>query len=554
MVLVRAMASAPSIETQHRLMRLIATLLGVSEEEHQDDSVNIPENAEQLLNEESIGQLCQFVAWGHTNGVQVGNLLSTVLGIGENKAPMLTDGTDRGPGGSPSSSKQETSQTTAPDSTCPAVWFVATSARTPPPSDKIRGPFRLSELQNMMDRGEITRYDQVTASSFDDYNRDEDEAEDTVQEAQIDTGKWRRLDQVWQLRWQLCTEKSVSGIYGPGDVALIALKASTRLVDLHRSLDSRGVPYFPVPIAKRLLCGLSREHSTAKAVAEQRENYLAIVSQALLCNDHRVVEAAATLLLKLMQHNEAAIAKFYLTGVFLFLCSYTGSNFLWLAKLLHDTHLKQHFRSGFAAAADESELPMKERSILGNMLPEGLLFVLVNYGFEKFTEIFVGNFDTPEVIWNFEMRKHLVEMIRQHLGDFPQRLWQNTTSEYEYCPIPGIAYKRLEKEMFCHNYYLNNLCDETRFPDWPIAEPVEVFRSCLEEWKRQMNRDEGKEENDQEEARKVLSLKSGDGSKELRKAYRALARKFHPDKVSDFIRTIAHQLCCCSKPRAESSR
>jgi DnaJ family protein C protein 13 len=111
-------------------------------------------------------------------------------------------------------------------------------------------------------------------------------------------------------------------------------------------------------------------------------------------------------------------------------------------------------------------------------------------------------------------------------------LWQNTTTEYEYCPIPGIAYRRLEREIFCHNYYLNNLCDEKRFPGWPIAEPVEVFRACLEEWKLQMNRDEAKEEDAQEEARKVLDLRAGDGGKELRRNYRSLARKYHPDKVS----------------------
>ena len=154
------------------------------------------------------------------------------------------------------------------------------------------------------------------------------------------------------------------------------------------------------------------------------------------------------------------------------------------------------------------------------MLPEGLLWMLVNYGPDKFTEVFVGNFDTPEVIWNFEMRKHLIEMIRQHLGDFPKRLWQNTTTRYEFCPLPGVSYKRLEKEIFCHNYYLNNLCDEKRFPDWPIAEPVEVFRACLEELKKQMTRDETEEEVALEDARKVLNLKTGDGSKELRKAYR----------------------------------
>ena len=402
------------------------------------------------------------------------------------------------------------------------------------------GPFRVSELMSMMQSGELSAYYQVTASHVEDYNEDEVEAESIdaggsyVKEAHIDTGKWRRINQVWQLRWQLCSDGNSSGIYGPSDVSLIALKALTRLVDLHRSLDSRGVPYFPVPFAKRLLCGLSRETTTVAAESgmdiDQLDSFLPILSQSLLCNDHRCVATGAELLHKLMMHNEDAVSKFYLTGAFFFALNYTGNNFRPLSELLHATHLKQHFRSGFAAAADDSELPLKDRSILGNMLPEGVLFVLVNYGVERFTEIFVGNFDTPEVIWNLEMRTHLVEMIRQHLGDFPKRLWQNTTALYEYCPIPGIAYQRLEKEIFCHNYYLRNLCDETRFPNWPIAEPVEVFRACLEEWKLQLRRDVVKEEDAQEEARIVLSLKSGDGSKELRKAYRSLARKYHPDK------------------------
>ena len=108
---------------------------------------------------------------------------------------------------------------------------------------------------------------------------------------------------------------------------------------------------------------------------------------------------------------------------------------------------------------------------------------------------------------------------------------QFAIASFQYCPIPGVAYKRLEREMFCHNYYLNNLCDEVRFPDWPIAEPVEVFRACLETFKNQLNRDEEAEEEALESAIKVLNLKRGDGSKELRKAYRSLARKYHPDKV-----------------------
>lgn len=135
------------------------------------------------------------------------------------------------------------------------------------------------------------------------------------------------------------------------------------------------------------------------------------------------------------------------------------------------------------------------------------------------------------VIWSFDMRKNLVKMIRQHLGDFPKTLTENTTTKYEYCPLPGIAYHRLEKELFCHSYYLNNLCDEIRFPDWPISEPVEVFRACLRNWDDIVSRDETEENDTQEEAWKLLGLEAGDGGTELRKAYRRKARKYHPDKV-----------------------
>ena len=146
--------------------------------------------------------------------------------------------------------------------------------------------------------------------------------------------------------------------------------------------------------------------------------------------------------------------------------------------------------------------------------------VLVNDGYERFSDIFIGSVDAPEVIWSFDMRKHLVSMIRQHLGDFQDRLQQNTTAEFEYIPVPGVSYKRLHKEIFCHNYYLHNLCDEARFPNVQISEPVEVFRACLNEWKRQMIRDQGQEEDEREKARKTMGLKDGDGDRELRRAYR----------------------------------
>ncbi|MGK3739153.1 MAG: DnaJ family protein C protein 13 [Bacillariaceae sp.] len=531
MILIRSMASTRNIETQHRLLGLLATILGVRQDnEEEEDRVNVPENAEQLLNIESIEQLCQFVAWGHTNGVQVGNVMTSLLDSTKPKHSLLTDGSQTQPGGYVNESSSKSTASPLSDG-CPPVWFVATTHRKPPPPDTVRGPFRISELQNKIESGEISQFTLVTSTHVENY--EEEDGTDTAELMQIDTGKWKRLDEVWQLRWQLCTDGNETGIYSSSEIALRALLSLTRLVDLHRSLDSRGLPYYPIPIAKRIICGLSKDpfSSSGGETINNRLSFLSVLAQSILCNDHDVVEQAANLLFKLTQYNEEATSKLYLTGVYFFIACYTGSNFLALAKLTHATHLAQHFRSGYAAAADNDELSIKDRSVMGGLLPEGLLYILVNYGIERFNDVFVGYSDNPEVIWDLDMRKHLIEMVRQHLGDFPKRLWQNTTTQYEYCPMPSVAYKRLEKEIFCHNYYLKNLCDETRFPNWPISEPVEVFRSCLEEFKKQMNRNESDEEQALQESTKILNLKPGDTGKDLRKAYRMMARKYHPDKV-----------------------
>jgi hypothetical protein len=546
-LIVRYMSSTKSIETQHRLLGLLAAILGVSQSDDHDkneyDATAIPENAEQLLNVESISQLCQFVAWGHTSGDQIGNVLARSLG--SDKFVMLTNGIDSGVRESlPNiiiSNDVSCTDSSPNDKACPPLWFVAATGRIPPPPDVIKGPFRVSDLVQMMEVGDLTPYDLVTVSYVEEYDIDDiNSTSGVVKEDRVDTGKWKRLNQVWQLRWQLCTDRTKSGIYSPSEVALLAIKALIQLVDLHHSLDSRGVPYFPIPTAKRILCQPSRDTSHNKSLESGQSHTvmtspLSAICQSLLCNDPKIVDEGAQLVLKLTQYNPPAMTKLYLTGVFFFASCYTGSNYRSIASLLAATHANQLFRSGFAATADVNQVPIQERSILGNILPEGLLAVLDNYGPDRFASVFVGNIDTPEVIWTFEMRKHLIEMVRQHLGEFPLRLVQNTSTEYEYCPMPGVSYKRLESEFFCHNYYLHNLCDEVRFPDWPIAEPVEVFRACLERFKMQFDRNTRKEEEVFEKARKCLDLQPGDGSKELRKAYRNLARKYHPDKVRSFV-------------------
>ena len=44
------------------------------------------------------------------------------------------------------------------------------------------------------------------------------------------------------------------------------------------------------------------------------------------------------------------------------------------------------------------------RSILGHLLPDAMVCYLENHEVERFAEIFLGEFDTPEAIWSGEMR------------------------------------------------------------------------------------------------------------------------------------------------------
>ena len=64
-----------------------------------------------------------------------------------------------------------------------------------------------------------------------------------------------------------------------------------------------------------------------------------------LTAEPEVVDAACRLLVKVCEFNPRASSKLYLTGVYYMVMGYAGSNFVEIGKLLHSTHLKQHFRS-----------------------------------------------------------------------------------------------------------------------------------------------------------------------------------------------------------------
>ena len=163
------------------------------------------------------------------------------------------------------------------------------------------------------------------------------------------------------------------------------------------------------------------------------------------------------------------------------------------------------------------------------MLPESIICVLANRGPKVFANAFLSDVDNPEVIWKYAMRGQLIDMISQHLGELPARLRANPATIYDYCPIPRVQYEELDEELWCSNFYLRNLTDEQRFPEWNIDDPVMLLRAALDNWRLETNKtDEDKV--DMTAAWKELGLEPGTEESDIRKAYRKLARKFHPDK------------------------
>ena len=63
-----------------------------------------------------------------------------------------------------------------------------------------------------------------------------------------------------------------------------------------------------------------------------------------------------------------------------------------------------------------------------------------------------------------------------HIGPLGQKLVQNSHAVYEHVDCPPVGYPEITDEMFCHRYYLRNLCDTDRFSEWPIVDHVPLLQ------------------------------------------------------------------------------
>ncbi|CAM0956063.1 unnamed protein product [Alopecurus aequalis] len=348
---------------------------------------------------------------------------------------------------------------------------------------------------------------------------------------------WKRLRDIRELRWALSVRTPVLTSTQIGDAALSILHS---MASAHSDLDDAGEIVTPTPRVKRIL-------SSPRCLPH--------VAQAMLTGEPSIVEVSASLLKAIVTRNPKAMIRLYSTGAFYFALAYPGSNLLSIAQLFSATHTYQAFHGGEEAAVSSS-LPLAKRSVLGGLLPESLLYVLERSGPSAFAAAMVSDSDTPEIIWTHKMRaEHLIRQVLQHLGDFSQKLAQHCHSLYDYAPMPPVTYPNLKDEMWCHRYYLRNLCDDIRFPNWPIVEHVEFLQSLLAMWREELTR--RPMDLSEEEACKILEItlddlvigENGSNKKsselnlanlakkienideeKLKRQYRKLAIKYHPDK------------------------
>ncbi|XP_016394510.1 dnaJ homolog subfamily C member 13 [Sinocyclocheilus rhinocerous] len=260
-----------------------------------------------------------------------------------------------------------------------------------------RGPFGFEEMQEFWSAGTLTAKTRCWAQGMD---------------------GWRPLQAIPQLKWSLLA--AGQAVMNETDLATLILNMLITMCSYFPSRDQDNAIIRPLPKVKRLI-----SDSTC----------LPHIVQLLLTFDPILVEKVANLLYLVMQDNPN-LQRLYLTGVFFFIMMYTGSNVLPVARFLKYTHLKQAFKSEEAKGQD-----IVQRSVLGSMLPEAMVCYLENYEAKRFSEIFLGEFDTPEAIWSSEMRRIKVKLLKDTLDAWKREVEKKPPSmsvddAYEVLNLP----------------------------------------------------------------------------------------------------------------------
>lgn len=113
-----------------------------------------------------------------------------------------------------------------------------------------------------------------------------------------------------------------------------------------------------------------------------------------------------------------------------------------------------------------------------------------------------------------------MSLVEEHINEFLTLWKKDHATTYNFLLMPPVSYGGLDDALFCRNYYLCNLCNESKYPDFSVEEPKLFFMECIETWKRLLGRSNQDYQKSVDEAFLFFGLDTSNNSKDLRIAYR----------------------------------
>lgn len=251
--------------------------------------------------------------------------------------------------------------------------------------------------------------------------------------------------------------------------------------DTYKGAMMEGIGVSPIARIKRELC--------------QKDVIRFLVS--LLDSPNRAVfKMCLSLIRALVRHNEPIIPTLEDTGLFFYLLRFSSNveEMTMAAKLMSKIHLRQ---ASLASPEFIEENRKKKKSLtspdpltkicmksyLVRLLPVSMVAQLLRHSPEAFAKSMFDDANNPEVIWNEKMRNQMIEKIEEYMN---QHMDSNGVFDCyidgsgERMSIQPIEYPKEVHSLQCYQYYLHNLLDEERFPEWPIYDEASFLMALME--------------------------------------------------------------------------
>ncbi|KAG0579697.1 hypothetical protein KC19_4G117600 [Ceratodon purpureus] len=232
----------------------------------------------------------------------------------------------------------------------------------------------------------------------------------------------------------------------------------------------------------------SKQHypPSAAVLSLSKEETLYHLVQVLLRLKSPEFGRVLEILLIIVKSNRSAMRRLYSLGAFEILLwkLLAGDLVVWekemLCKFLLQCHLKQDHGTMLKIAEDDQSIC--KSSALRLYLPDGLVLRLMAEDTNSnvlFASILDSQQDTPDVIWNLDMRQRLLDHLTSELEPYVKSRANDPMAPYVHTPRAPIYYPELTDIVFSAPYYLQNILDMDRFPDYPISDPDGFLRSLM---------------------------------------------------------------------------